>query len=154
MVVAYAVIVGAFIYRKLKRRRIPDILFTAGLESAMVMLLLGLSEPFSWVIASEEVPQTIINGIGHISTSPYVVLLLINLLRSAVSGGRCLLQPSSGLITPPVGAVLFSICSISGMSLDKLSRGIWPPFFISLAILALITYMPSLTTFLPHPIMK
>ena len=59
-----------------------------------------------------------------------------------------------GLITPPVGAVLFSICSISGMSLDKLAKGIWVPFFLSLGVLALITYIPALTTFLPNLIMK
>jgi TRAP-type C4-dicarboxylate transport system permease large subunit len=59
-----------------------------------------------------------------------------------------------GLITPPVGAVLFSICSIANMNLAKLSRGIWPPFIIALVVLALITYIPALTTFLPHMLMK
>jgi C4-dicarboxylate transporter DctM subunit len=184
VVVVYAAIVGAFFYRKLKWRRIPDILLTAGLESAMVMMLLGLSEPFSWVIASEEIPQIIINAIGQISTSPYVVLLLINLLlilvgipletAPAITIVTPVIAPIAaqlgidpihlgvvvcfnlvlGLITPPVGAVLFSICGISGMSLDKLCKGIWPPFFLSLGVLALITYIPSLTTFLPRLIMK
>lgn len=184
VVVAYAILVGAFFYRKLKWRRLPDILLVSGLESAMVMLLLGLSEPFSWVIASEEIPQIIINAIGQISTSPYVVLLLINLLlivvgipletAPAITIVTPVIAPIAaqlgidpvhlgivvcfnlvlGLITPPVGAVLFSICSISGMSLDKLAKGIWVPFFLSLGVLALITYIPALTTFLPHLIMK
>ena len=184
VVVAYAILVGAFFYRKLKWRRLPDILLVSGLESAMVMLLLGLSEPFSWVIASEEIPQIIINAIGQISTSPYVVLLLINLLlivvgipletAPAITIVTPVIAPIAaqlgidpvhlgivvcfnlvlGLITPPVGAVLFSICSISGMSLDKLAKGIWVPFFLSLGVLALITYIPALTTFLPNLIMK
>ena len=184
VVVAYAILVGAFFYRKLKWRRIPDILLVSGLESAMVMLLLGLSEPFSWVIASEEIPQIIINAIGQISTSPYVVLLLINLLlilvgipletAPAITIVTPVIAPIAaqlgidpvhlgivvcfnlvlGLITPPVGAVLFSICSISGLSLDKLAKGIWVPFFLALGVLALITYIPALTTFLPHLIMK
>ena len=59
-----------------------------------------------------------------------------------------------GLITPPVGAVLFAICSIANMSLERLSRGIWVPFFIGLGVLALITYIPALTTYLPHLFMK
>lgn len=183
VVVIYSLLVGAFFYRKLHWRRLPDILLNSGLESAMIMLLLGLSEPFTWVIASEEIPQILINAIGHISTSPYVVLLLINLLlllvgipletAPAVTIVTPVIAPIAaqlgidplhlgivvcfnlvlGLVTPPVGAVLFSVCSISGMSLDRLSRGIWPTFFIALGVLALITYIPALSTFLPNLLM-
>jgi C4-dicarboxylate transporter DctM subunit len=184
VVVVYAAFVGAFFYRKLKWRRLPDILLTSGLESAMVMLLLGLSEPFSWIIASEEIPKILINTIGQISTSPYVVLLLINLLlilvgipletAPAITIVAPVIAPIAaqlgidpvhlgivvcfnlvlGLITPPVGAILFSICSVSGLSVDRLAKGIWVPFFLSLGVLALITYIPALTTFLPHLFMK
>ncbi len=180
VVVIYALLVGLFFYRKLKWRRIPDILLTAGLESAIVMLLLGLSEPFSWVVASEEIPQIIINAIGQISTSPFIVLLLINILlilvgipletAPAITIVTPVIAPIAaqlgidpiqlgivvcfnlvlGLITPPVGAVLFSICSVSGLKLEKLCKGIWAPFFLSLIVLALITYIPPLTTFLPQ----
>ena len=58
-----------------------------------------------------------------------------------------------GLVTPPVGAVLFATCSIANMSLEKLTKGIWIPFFIALGVLALITYIPALTTFLPRSLM-
>jgi tripartite ATP-independent transporter DctM subunit len=184
VVVVYAALVGAFFYRQLKWRHLPGILLTSGLESAMVMLLLGLSEPFSWVIVAEEVPQLVINAINQISTSPYVVLLLINLMLIAVGipletapaitivtpiiapiAAQLGIDPIHlgivvcfnlvlGLITPPVGAVLFSICSVSGLSIDRLSKGIWGPFFLSLIVLALISYIPALTTFLPHLLMK
>jgi len=183
-VVAYALLVGGLFYRRIHWRRLPDILLTAGLESAMVMLLLGLSEPFSWIIASEQIPQLIINAIGQISTSPFVVLFLINILlilvgipletAPAITIVTPVIAPIAmqlgidpihlgivvcfnlvlGLITPPVGAVLFSICSIANMNLAKLSKGIWPPFIIALVVLALITYIPALTTFLPHMLMK
>lgn len=184
VVVVYALLVGMFFYRKLEWKRLPDILLTSGLESAMVMLLLGMSEPFSWIIASEEIPQLLINAIGTISTSPIVVLFLINILlilvgipletAPAITIVTPVIAPIAaqlgidpihlgivvcfnlvlGLITPPVGAVLFSICSIADMKLDKLSKGIWPPFFISLVVLGLITYIPELTTYLPRLIMK
>ncbi len=184
VVVAYALLVGGLFYRRIHWRRLPDILLVAGLESAMVMLLLGLSEPFSCIIASEQIPQLLIAAIGHISTSPFVVLFLINILlilvgipletAPAITIVTPVIAPIAaqlgidpvhlgivvcfnlvlGLITPPVGAVLFTICSISNMSLAKLSKGIWPPFFISLFVLALITYIPSLTTYLPHLLMK
>ena len=58
-----------------------------------------------------------------------------------------------GLVTPPVGGVLFSICSISGLNIERLCKGVWVPFFIGLAVLALITYIPALTTFLPKAMM-
>lgn len=184
VVVVYALLVGAFFYRKLSWSRLPEILLNSGLESAMVMLLLGLSEPFSWIIASEEIPQLLIDAVGTVSASPIVMLLLINLLliligipletAPAIAIVTPVIAPIAvqlgidpihlgiivcfnlvlGLVTPPVGAVLFSICSISGMRLEKLSRGVWPTFFIALLVLGLITYIPPLTTYLPHLIMK
>jgi len=54
-----------------------------------------------------------------------------------------------GLITPPVGGVLFAVCGVSGLSLEKLSVAVWKPFWIALAVLLLITYIPRLSTFLP-----
>jgi TRAP-type C4-dicarboxylate transport system permease large subunit len=58
-----------------------------------------------------------------------------------------------GLITPPVGAVLFSVCGMTGMSLDRLSRAIWAPFLVTLLALAIVTYVPWLSTFLPGLLM-
>ena len=183
VVAAYALIVGGIFYRKIKLRRIPDILLNSSVESAMVMLLLGLSEPFAWIIAAEQLPQLIIEAIGQISTSPTVVLLLINILlilvgipletAPAITIVTPVIAPMAaqlgidpvhlgivvcfnlvlGLVTPPVGGVLFSICSISGLNMEKLCRGVWVPFFIGMAVLALITYIPALTTFLPKLLM-
>ena len=183
VVATYALIVGGVFYRKIKLRRIPDILLNSCVESAMVMLLLGLSEPFAWVIAAEQLPQMIIEAIGQISTSPMVVLLLINLLlilvgipletAPAITIVTPVIAPMAaqlgidpihlgivvcfnlvlGLVTPPVGGVLFSICSISGLNIERLCKGVWVPFFIGLAVLALITYIPALTTFLPKAMM-
>ena len=152
VVVVYALVVGGVFFRKIKWSRLPHILLESGIESAMVMLLLGLSEPFAWIIAAEQIPQLIIDGIGHISTSPYVILLLINLLlilvgipletAPAITIVTPVLAPMAaklgmdpihlgivvcfnlvlGLITPPVGAVLFAVCSLSGLTVERLNR--------------------------------
>ncbi len=183
VVVIYALLVGKLIYKELSLRRIPTILLNSGIESAMVMLLLGLSEPFSWIIAAEQIPQLIINTISQVSSSPYVVLFLINIMlilvgipletAPAITIVTPVIAPMAvqlgidpvhlgivvcfnlvlGLITPPVGAVLFAICGMTGMSVDRLAKGVWPPFFIALIVLILITYIPSLTTFLPKVLM-
>ena len=99
VVAAYALIVGGIFYRKIKLRRIPDILLNSSVESAMVMLLLGLSEPFAWIIAAEQLPQLIIEAIGQISTSPTVVLLLINILLILV-GIPLETAPAITIVTP------------------------------------------------------
>lgn len=182
--VLYAFAVGMFFYRRITWKRMPNVLLAAGLESAMVMLLLGLSEPFSWVVAVEQLPQLMIEAISQVSTSPWVVLLLINIVliligipletAPALVVVAPVLAPMAeklgidpvhmgivvcfnlvlGLITPPVGAVLFAVCGISGLSLEKLSRAIWTPFWIAMLVLGLITYIPQLTTFLPKLLMK
>jgi tripartite ATP-independent transporter DctM subunit len=184
VVTVYAFLVGMFFYRRIKWRRVPDVLLNAGLESAMIMLLLGLSEPFSWVVAVEQLPQLMIEGIRQVSDSPYVVLLLINialiLIGIPIETAPALvivapvLAPMAvdlgidpvhmglvvcfnlvlGLVTPPVGAVLFAVCGITGISLEKLSRAIWAPFWIAIIVLVLITYIPALSTFLPKLLMK
>ena len=55
-----------------------------------------------------------------------------------------------GLITPPVGAVLFAVCGMANMSLERLSKAIWPPFLVTMVVLAIVTYVPWLSTYLPR----
>jgi len=180
IVVLYALLAGIFIKKQLKLDMLPKVLLNTGLESAMVMLLLGLSEPFSWVIAAEQVPKFFIDGITSISSSPAVVLLLVNIIlvivgipletAPAITIVTPVLAPIAvklgidplhlgvvvcfnlvlGLITPPVGAVLFVTCGISNLKIEQLAKGIWAPFFVAILVLILITYVPPLTTFLPH----
>jgi C4-dicarboxylate transporter DctM subunit len=179
VVVVYALLVGAFIYRRLTLKSIPKVLLNAGLESGMVMLLIALSEPFAWIVSADQIPQLLIDWISGITTSPVIILLLINifllLLGIPIETAPALvivtpvLAPIAasmgidpvhigiviclnlvlGLITPPVGAVLFAVCAVGNITIDKLSRAIWPPFLVSLVVLAIVTYVPWLSTFLP-----
>lgn len=177
--VIYAVLVGAFVYRKLRLRRIPAVLLQAGLESGMVMLLIALSEPFSWIVAADQIPQLLIDWISKLTTSPYAILLLINVfllllgIPIETAPGIVIVTPVLapiaasmgidpvhigiviclnlvlGLVTPPVGAVLFAVCGVSNISLDKLGKAVWKPFFVALVVLAIVTYVPWLSTWLP-----
>lgn len=177
---AYAFLVGSLVYRGIKLSRLPALLLQAGLETAMVMLLLGLSEPFAWVVAVEQLPQRLLELLAAVGQSPLVVLLLVNIaliligipletapaltivtpvlaplaLKMGIDpihlGAVVVFNLVLGLVTPPVGAVLFSVCGISGISLERLSRAVWVPFIIGLAVLLLITLFPPLTTTLPR----
>jgi len=177
--VVYALFIDLILYRSIKLRRLPLLLLTAGVEAAVVMFLLGLSEPFAWVIAVEQIPQKIMEAMTQVTTSPLFILVLVNIAliligipletAPALTIVTPVLAPLAtqlgidpvhlgvvvvfnlvlGLITPPVGAVLFSVCSIAGLSLERLSKEIWVPFLIGVAVLFLITFVPPLTTFLP-----
>lgn len=177
--VVYAAVVGMVIYRRLTLRNLPKVILKAGLESGMVMMLIAMSEPFAWIVAVDQIPQMLIDWISTLTTSPWLILLFVNLLLLLIGipietapalvivtpvlapmavqlgidpvhmGIVICLNLVLGLITPPVGAVLFAVCGVTGLSLDRLGRAVWAPFFVSLAVLALVTYVPWLSTFLP-----
>jgi len=177
--VLYAAIMGAFYYRKLTIKSLPRVLLASGLESGMVMLLIAMSEPFAWFVAVDQIPQRLIEWMSTVTTSPYMILLLVNIfllllgipmetapalvivtpvlapIAAAVGidpihmGIVICLNLVLGLITPPVGAVLFAVCGTANISLQRLSKAIWPPFLVSLVVLAIVTYLPWLSTFLP-----
>jgi C4-dicarboxylate transporter DctM subunit len=179
VLIVYSFIISVFVKHTFKISQLPGVLFKSAMESAVVMLLVSFSEPFSWIIAAERVPELLVKGIMAISTSKAVLLLLINILLviigvpletgPAITIVTPVLAPIAfqlgispvqmgvvicfnlvlGLITPPVGATLFAATSISGVNLERLSKAILPPFLVSIIILLLITYIPPLTTFLP-----
>jgi C4-dicarboxylate transporter DctM subunit len=178
--VLYAGVMGAFYYRKLTFKSLPKVLLASGLESGMVMLLIAMSEPFAWFVAVDQIPQLIVEWISHLTTSPYMILFLVNIfliilgipmetapalvivtpvlapIALAVGidpihmGVVICLNLVLGLITPPVGAVLFAVCGMANMSIERLSKAIWPPFLVSLVVLGIVTYVPWLSTYLPR----
>ena len=184
VLVFYAVVVDLVIYRRLKLKNLPRILLRSGLESAVVQLLIGFSTTFAWVVAVEQMPQQILNALFQITTSPEVILLLVNvcllllgtmmdtapaiaivtpiLARMAIAlgidpihmGVVVVFNLVIGLITPPVGTVLFTISGSTGISLERLSKAIIVPFLISVTVLMLITYIPQLSLFLPNLVLR
>lgn len=181
--VVYALLVGFCVYRRLRIKDLPDILLKSGLESGMVMLLIAMSEPFAWIVAADQIPQLLLEWMSGLTTSPYMILLLVNVfllilgipietapalvivtpvlapIAAAVGidqvhmGIIICLNLVLGLVTPPVGAVLFAVCGVANVSMDTLSKAIWPPFLVSLVILGIVTYVPWLSTFLPRLVM-
>ncbi|HEY3368178.1 MAG TPA: TRAP transporter large permease [Symbiobacteriaceae bacterium] len=178
--VIYAIVVGGFIYRELKWKRIPGILLEAGISTAAVMLIIGMASSFGWVVAAEQIPQKVATAIFTFTQTPWVVLLLINMfllfvgtwLETAAAltilvpvlapiGARIGLDPVHfgtivvlnlviGLMTPPVGSSLFVVCSVAKMSLERLSKAIWPFIIVAVVVLALVTYVPAITLWLPR----
>lgn len=181
--VVYAAVAGFFFYRKLTLSSLPNILLKSGMESGMVMMLIAMSEPFAWIVAVDQIPQLLMGWVSALTSSPWVFLLLVNILLLLIGipletapalvivtpvlapiaasmgidpahmGLIVCLNLVLGLITPPVGAVLFAICGIGNMSLERLSKAVWPPFCVCLLVLAIVTYVPFLSTFLPRALL-
>jgi len=179
----YAFVLGAFVYREIAWARLPTILAEAGLGTAIVMLVIGASELFAWILAAEQVPQRLAEGVLAVSQSPWVVLLLVNVVLFILGiwlepaplliilvpvlaplaakvgidpvhfGTVFVINAVIGLITPPVGASLFVVCSVGKITLEKISRAIWPFVGMAVAILLLVTYVPQLATWLPRLLM-
>jgi C4-dicarboxylate transporter DctM subunit len=178
--VFYGLFVELVLYRELRVRDMAAILRRAAIVAAMVMFIVAISGLFGWVMTSEEIPQAFTRMLLSISPSVAVTLLLINVLvliagTSLESTATLLiitpilmpvvkdlgLDPVHfgvvlvvglciGMVTPPVAVTLFVACGLSGRSVTTVLRPLVPQLLIMIAVLLLITYVPSLVTFLPR----
>lgn len=176
----YALVCGMFLYRSLKLRDLPNIIFRAALISVAVLLILAAARAFAWVLIIEGVPQRMAETIISWNLSPVVFLLVVNLLLLVFGlfmdplPGVMVLVPilapiahslgidpvhfamvvilnlTIGLITPPVGALLFVVSSTVNLKVSAIIREM-PPFFLAhLFVLLLLTFIPALSTWLPR----
>ena len=178
--VLYAFFIGGFIYRKIKVSRIPFLLLRSAITSSAVMFVIAAAGLLAWVIAVEQIPQMIATLFLGVTKSQSVFLLLVAVLLIVTGffmgptpaliilapvltpaaltygldvvhfGAFMVIGLVIGLITPPVGSVLFVICGISNLSLSKLTRVIMPFVFLEIGVLLLVAYIPSLTLWLPR----
>ncbi len=180
---AYALLAGLFVYRGLKLRDLPRLFGEAILSSANVMIIIAFSIVFTWILALEHVnemigilftelqlgPQTallavavIILAIGFfVDVSPAILLLtpvflpaLKMLGVSPIQFGAVLISGLAvGLVTPPVGMCLNVCASISGHSIISVFRGALPFLLANVVVLALVSLIPALSTWLPELLM-
>ena len=148
--------------------------------AAAVLMLSGASNVFSWILATEQLPRQLALFLTGISDNPLVILVIVNLfllvwgmfmdMLPAIFiivpivvpiGAQLGVDPVHfgvvitfnlvvGLITPPYGTALFTGAIVTGLPIETVVKAIWPFILSSLAILALITYVPSIVLVLPH----
>lgn len=177
--VAYAFILAMFIYGEVKIRDIPRILLKCAMTTSVVMLLVGASQAMSWVLAYEQVPQSVSAALLAVTDSPLVTLLIINMLLLIVGtfmdmtpavliftpiflpvvmgmgmspvhfGILMIANLCIGLCTPPVGTCLFVGCSVGGTTIAKVVKPLIPIFIAMVIALLLITYIPIISLWLP-----
>lgn len=177
--VFYALIIGFFVYRNLRIRDLPGILIETGATSSLVMLVIGMASIFSWILASEQVPQMVTESMLSLTGNKILILLLVNVILLVIGtfmettasliiltpvllplmtrigvdplhfGVIIVLNLVIGLTTPPVGVCLFIACSIGRNRIEDLSRAIVPFLLASIAVLIVCTYWPELIMLIP-----
>lgn len=175
----YALFVGVVVYREIALRELLSVFREAALATSVVMLIVATALGFSAVMTMERVPQRLIEFLTGISDNPLIVMLIINiallLLGTVLEGTAMLvmvapilaplapyldidpvqfgiviiLNLTIGAIIPPVGTVMYTACAITGASIEEFTREAVPFLAALLVVLALVIYVPVLTTGLP-----
>lgn len=178
--VAYALFVGFFVYRELSWSKIWRALIDSGRTTAVILIILGGAQVVSWFLAYENAPQRIAEAMLSIAGSPIVFLLMVNVLLTLVGtfmeNGPALvllcpvLYPVAakfgidpyhfsmimginlliGLITPPVAICLAISALIARTPPREVTREALPFFFAALGVVLLVTFVPSLSLWLPR----
>lgn len=176
--VLYSLIL-AFIYRQISVKDLPDIILRSVKTTGIVMLLVATCLGLSWIMAYENIPQNVSSGLLALTSNPFMILLIINMILLFVGvfmdmtpavliftpiflpivtsmgvdpthfGIIMVLNLSVGLCTPPVGSVLFIGCSVAGLSIDKVIKPLLPMFLAMVIVLLLVTYIPEISLWLP-----
>ena len=177
LAVAYALVVGLFVYRDLTPRLILDALVATAVMTGAVLLIIMASSVVQWILTLERVPQglaawmvgsldetwmiivsmnLIMLLVGTVLDLPAAMLLLgplfIGIARSigmdpVQLGLVMVINLAIGLYTPPVGTTLFISASIARSSIGATVRALAPFYLVALAVLLLMSYVPALTMY-------
>ncbi len=178
--VAYALLISALFYRELTWRRLLDAAVETLRASTAILLIVAVAAIFGWVLSVEQVPQSMTRWMLSISTDPMMLLLLANLLLLVVGmfldsatailviapilakplvaagvdpvhlGLVVVFNLMIGLVTPPMGLALFLVADIAKVRMQDVLREMVPYYVPLLATLALITFFPALSLWLPR----
>ncbi|MFS8035378.1 TRAP transporter large permease [Xanthobacter sp. AM11] len=177
--VIYALLVTTLVYREMDWNAFLEATLGAVRTTAMVLLVIGTAASFGWLMAFLQVPKAATEAMQAISSNPYVILLLINIVLLVLGtfmdmapmiiictpiflplvkafgidpvhfGVILILNAGIGLNTPPVGSVLFVGCAVGKISIGDAMKTIWPFFGASVAVLLVVTYVPAVSLWLP-----
>jgi C4-dicarboxylate transporter DctM subunit len=182
--VIYALFIGVVVYRQVNLRSFYEKVVETGKISGLVLLLVGTAHTFSWILASEKVPQAIAQWMLGIGGGRYVFLLLTILVFLPIGAilegvpAVILLTPimlpiaknlgfdpvhygtvivacqGISVFTPPVGVSLLVACSIGKVSVSEVAKPLLPYLGTMTLVLLIIAFIPSITLFLPKLIFR
>ncbi len=176
----YALVVTKFVLRSLKWSQLPSMFVRAGLMTSAVLLVVSTASAFAWLLTVLQIPQAITNSITGLGLSPVallfaiaVFLLVCGLFIDTLPGVLLftpivapiadaagihpiqtalvvILSLTIGMITPPVGGVLFVVSVVARVPLMRIVGAIGPFLLAELIVLMLIVFVPAVSLFLPR----
>jgi C4-dicarboxylate transporter DctM subunit len=176
----YALFVAVFIYRDLGFKQLPEVFLESAKTTVMLMFIVANALLFAHVLTTERIPQTIAEQIMAVGMSPWMFLLVVNIMLLIAgnfmepTGIILILAPilfpisqrlgidpihlgiimvvnmEIGMVTPPVGLNLFVTSGVTGMNLVQVTKAALPWLSVLLVFLVIITYVPSITLALPN----
>ncbi|MFZ9842107.1 MAG: TRAP transporter large permease [Burkholderiaceae bacterium] len=179
----YAVVVSLFVYKDLKLKDLPHTFVEASKTTVMLMFIIGNAMLFAHVLTTERIPQIIAEQIVAFGMEPWQFLIVVNIILLIAGnfmeptaiililapiffpiatqlgidpihlGIIMVVNMEIGMITPPVGLNLFVTSGITGMPLMAVVRAAMPWLSLLLIFLIIITYVPTISTFLPDLLM-
>jgi tripartite ATP-independent transporter DctM subunit len=178
--VAYALLISSLFYRELTWAKLISAALETLRASSAILLIVAVAALFGWVLSVEQVPQAMTKVMLSISTEPWVLLLLVNVLLLVVGmfldsttailviapiiakplmaagvdpvhlGMVVIFNLMIGLLTPPMGLALFLVADIAKVRMQDVLREMLP-FYVPLVVtLLLITFVPAITLWLPR----
>ena len=178
--VFYSLLIGLIVSRNLTLGKVIAAFRESAIESGAIMVIVAAAALFGWVLAMEQIPFKLANLLLESTSSVWQILILVNIallllgmfmdyapavilvapillplyaqigLDPLQAGVMTCVNLITGLATPPVGCCLFAASVISGESYEKVCLAILPFIFMNLVVLALITYLPIITTLIPR----
>ncbi|MBN2442403.1 MAG: TRAP transporter large permease [Spirochaetales bacterium] len=181
--VVYAFIITFFVYRDISLKAFPKIVFDSVKTVAMVMFLIGSSSAFGFFLAYLHIPAMVTQFMLGLTSNRIILMILINIMLLLLGtimdmaplilittpillpvvtsigidpvhfGIILMLNLGIGLCTPPVGSTLFVGCAIGKISIEEVTKTIWPFYIAMVGVLILVTYVPDLAMWLPRLLM-
>ncbi|MDD0810191.1 TRAP transporter large permease [Curvibacter sp. RS43] len=178
--VFYALVCGKYVYRTLKWSAVPNILAYSSLLTASVLIIIGLSGSFAWLLTIEGLPQLMADWLIGMNLSPWMFLIMVNVFLLIFGifieplPGVMVLVPilapvalklgvdpiqfamiviynlTLGMITPPVGGLLFVTSNVSKVPLSDLTRELMPFLWAHAVVLVILTFVPAVSSWMPH----
>ena len=179
VVVVYSAILGFMVYREVGVKELINVLKETVNESIGICILISAATLFGYTLNRAAIPQTIVASVMDKITSPFMFLIVLNLVLLVVGmfmetvasitiltpiiyplaiafgvneiqlGVIIVLNLMIGVVSPPFGVVLFAITKVGRISFGRLVKAMLPWYAILLIALLLITFVPPLTTWLP-----
>ncbi|MGY4535168.1 tripartite ATP-independent transporter DctM subunit [Pseudomonas sp. TE3786] len=181
--VLWSFFVTMFIYRDYKWRDLPKLMHRAGRTIAIVMILIGFAASFGYILTLMEIPTKITTAFLTLSDNRYVILMCINVMLLLLGtvmdmaplililtpillpvitgigvdpvhfGMIMLVNLGIGLITPPVGAVLFVGAAVGKVTIEATVKALLPFYVALFAVLMAVTYIPAISLWLPSVVL-